>query len=49
MLNLEEIGTIFKWNQFPDPRDNSEIKPRWFIYLGKVGGLTGFIQIYLSE
>ncbi len=29
------VGTVFRWDQFPFPKFSSEEKPRWFIYLGK--------------
>ncbi|MFW6137804.1 MAG: hypothetical protein ACOC7U_01390 [Spirochaetota bacterium] len=31
------VGTVFKWNDFPDRRLGGELKPRWFVYLGDTG------------
>ncbi len=39
-------GTVFKWNNFPYPRIDSEIKPRWFIYLGDTGILSNPIIVH---
>jgi hypothetical protein len=43
-----ESGTVFKWNQFPEPRyDKGNIKARWFIYLGDSGILSTPILAYI--
>jgi len=42
------VGDIFKWNNFPDPRIGTTIKPRWFIYLGETGYLSQIQFLYLS-
>jgi hypothetical protein len=34
-----EAGTVFKWNNFPDPKYGDEIKPRWLVYLGETTSL----------
>jgi len=39
-------GTVFKWNRFPYPRIGSEIKSRWFIFLGDTGILLTPIIIH---
>lgn len=31
------VGTVFRWNDFPNPQYGNEIKARWFIYLGETG------------
>jgi hypothetical protein len=42
-----EIGTVFKWNNFPLPRYDNKIKARWFIYLGETGPFSQIAIIYL--
>lgn len=42
-----EIGTVFRWNKFPDPRFDKEIKARWFIYLGDSGILSQVLFAYI--
>jgi hypothetical protein len=40
-LNRFEVGSVFRWDDFPDPRiSSSVIKPRWFVYLGETGALS---------
>jgi hypothetical protein len=34
-------GTVFKWEKFPYPRIGTEIKARWFVYLGDTGIIQG--------
>jgi len=46
-LNLE-VGTLFRWNNFPDPRYGSDIKARWFIYLGDTGPFSQIAIFYLA-
>jgi len=43
-----KVGTVFKWNNFPDPKIGSEIKPRWFIYLGASSIFSNPIISYIS-
>lgn len=40
-------GTVFRWENFPYPRIGSEIKPRWFIYLGDTGPFFSPILAHL--
>ena len=46
-MNLD-IGTLFRWNNFPYPRYGTEIKPRWFIYLGETGPFSQIAILYLA-
>jgi len=46
-LNLE-VGTVFRWDNFPLRRFGSESKPRWFICLGFSGIFAQVAIIYLS-
>ena len=41
-----EIGTIFKWNNYPKSKDGI-IKPRWFIYLGNSSILSDSQNVFL--
>ncbi len=41
-------GTIIRWNNFPEPRFDKEIKPRWFIYLGHTSSLESPIFLHLN-
>jgi len=43
-----EIGTVFRWDNFPLPRYGGEIKPRWFIYLGETGPFSQIAIIYIA-
>ena len=43
-----DIGTIFRWDNFPLPRYGGETKPRWFIYLGETGPFSQIAIIYLA-
>ncbi len=42
-----EIGTVFKWDNFPWPRYGNKPKARWFIYLGETGPFSQIAIIYL--
>jgi hypothetical protein len=42
-----EIGTVFRWDNFPLPRYGNETKARWFIYLGETGPFSQIAIIYL--
>lgn len=43
------IGNVFIWNNFPDIRDpSSNIKPRWFIYLGKTSIFASPVIFYCA-
>lgn len=42
-----DVGTVFRWKDFPYPRYGDEIKPRWFIYLGKTGPFSNPVYAYL--
>ncbi|MDO8723218.1 MAG: hypothetical protein Q7J31_13495 [Syntrophales bacterium] len=42
-----EIGTVFRWDNFPLPRYGDETKARWFIYLGETGTFSHIAIIYL--
>lgn len=42
-----DAGTVFRWNNFPDPRYGTEIKARWFICLGDSGPFAVTITVYL--
>ncbi|MBW6484639.1 MAG: hypothetical protein K0B01_00590 [Syntrophobacterales bacterium] len=42
-----EIGTVFRWDNFPLPRYGDETKARWFIYLGETGPFAQIAIIYL--
>ncbi|HBL52811.1 MAG TPA: hypothetical protein DHO02_02750 [Syntrophaceae bacterium] len=46
-MNLE-VGTLLRWNHFPWPRYGTEIKPRWFIYLGDNGPFAQIAFVYLA-
>jgi len=39
------VGTVFRWKDFPDPRDGG-VKARWFIYLGDSGYLSQVLIAY---
>lgn len=43
-----QVGTVFKWNNFPDAKFGSEIKSRWFIYLGTSSVFSIPILAYIS-
>lgn len=43
-----EIGTVFRWDNFPLPRYGDETKARWFIYLGETGTFSQIAIIYLA-
>lgn len=43
-----EIGTLIRWDHFAKPRYGTEIKARWFIYLGETGTFTQVSLIYLA-
>lgn len=43
-----QVGTVIRWNNFPDPRYGTEIKPRWFIYLGRTDSLSNPIIIHIA-
>jgi hypothetical protein len=40
-------GTVLLWKNFPFPRKDNIIKPRWFIYLGDTGPLGIPVLVYL--
>jgi hypothetical protein len=40
-------GTVFRWDNFPYPKFGSEIKARWFIYLGDSGPFSSPILAHL--
>jgi len=42
-----EIGTVFRWDNFPLPRYGNETKARWFIYLGETGPFSQIASTYL--
>ncbi|MRR17781.1 MAG: hypothetical protein EG826_15140 [Deltaproteobacteria bacterium] len=46
-MNLE-VGTLFRWDQFPEPRYGTETKARWFIYLGETGTFSQIALVYLA-
>lgn len=46
--NEYKVGTVLKWNNFPDPKRGSEIKPRWFVYLGTSSIFSIPIFAYIS-
>ncbi len=46
-MNLE-IGTLLRWDHFPAPKYGTEIKPRWFIYLGETGSFAQIAYVYLA-
>lgn len=43
-----EIGTVFRWDNFPLPRYGNETKARWFIYLGETRTFSQIAIIYLG-
>ena len=43
-----KVGTVLKWNNFPDPKKGIEIKPRWFVYLGISSVFSIPIFAYIS-
>ena len=45
-MNIE-VGTVFRWDKFPLPRHGSEIKARWFIYVGSSGPFAQIHVLYL--
>jgi len=46
-LNLE-VGTVFRWDNFPSHRFGGESKARWFICLGSSGTFAQVTIVYLS-
>ena len=42
-----EIGTVFRWINFPVPRYGEQEKPRWFICIGFSSIVSGIEDIYL--
>lgn len=40
-----KVGDVIRWNDFPYPKEG-EIKPRWFIYLGRSSNITHPIFLY---
>ncbi len=42
-----QVGTVFKWDNFPSPRYGGETKARWFIYLGETGQFSQIASVYL--
>jgi len=46
-LNLE-VGTVFRWDNFPAHRFGGESKARWFICLGFSGIFAQVAIVYLS-
>ncbi len=45
-MNLE-VGTVFRWDNFPDARYGSEEKARWFICVGFSGKFAQIAMVYL--
>lgn len=45
-MNIE-IGTVFRWNNFPLPRHGDEEKARWFICVGFSGLFSQIASVYL--
>jgi hypothetical protein len=45
-LNIE-VGTVFRWNNFPNPKYGKETKARWFIYIGSSGRFAQIAVLYL--
>lgn len=43
-----EVGTVFRWNNFPEPRYGAEKKARWFIYLGETGSFSQSVIAHIS-
>ena len=46
-MNLE-VGTVFRWDNFPSHRFGGESKARWFICLGYSGIFAQVTNVYLS-
>ncbi len=46
-MNLE-VGTVFRWDNFPSHRLGGESKARWFICLGFSGIFAQVAIVYLS-
>jgi hypothetical protein len=46
-LNLE-VGTVFRWDNFPSRRFGGESKARWFVCLGSSGIFAQVAIVYLS-
>jgi len=42
------VGTVFKWNDFPDIRYGGKLKPRWFVYLGETTKIQPPIIAYIQ-
>lgn len=43
-----QLGSVFRWDNFPDVRDTpSKPKPRWFVYLGRSGVLLVPVFLYI--
>lgn len=42
-----EVGTVFRWDNFPDPRHGTTRKARWFIYLGESGYFSQVVIAYI--
>jgi hypothetical protein len=40
-------GDVFRWKDFPYPKIGSEVKPRWFIYLGHTNIFLDPVRVHL--
>jgi hypothetical protein len=40
-------GTVFRWDNFPYPRLGTQIKARWFVYLGDTGELSSPVIVHV--
>lgn len=45
-MNLE-VGTVFRWNNFPFQKYGSEVKARWFVCVGSSGLFAQIAMVYL--
>jgi hypothetical protein len=46
LINLE-LGTVFRWNNFPDARYGEKDKARWFICVGFSGIFAQVAEVFL--
>ena len=45
-MNID-IGTVFRWSNFPYPKYDNETKARWFICIGRSGMFAQIATVYL--
>ena len=42
-----KVGTVIRWVEYPRPQYGGEIKPRWFVYVGRTSLVSDPVNFYL--